>query len=52
VVVWLDGNTGFPAADWVRLFEVNVELAGLSLADKLSLLDWLVASHLYSCLLI
>jgi hypothetical protein len=50
--VWFHGNTAFPEADWVRLFEVNVELAGLSIADKISLRDWLVASYLYFCLLI
>jgi hypothetical protein len=52
VVVWFHGNTAFPEADWVRLFEVSVELAGLSLAVVISLLDWLVASYMCICLLI
>jgi hypothetical protein len=35
-----------PEADWVRMFQLNEEPAGLSDFDELSLMDWLVASHL------
>jgi hypothetical protein len=51
LVVWFNGRTLVPEADWVRIFDLNEELASLSVADKLSFMDWLVASYLYFCLL-
>jgi hypothetical protein len=51
VVVWFHGGAVVTEADWVQLFEENVEVAGLSVFHKLALIDWLVASHLYQSIL-